>query len=1046
MKNNKKRGFTLVELLVVIAILAILATVSVVGYTSFIESANVAVDEDLASQLNHFLAAYQVKNNEKITPHNIRKITAEILELGGLDKLEPVSDGRNFYYDFANNQYVVMEDEKASNSNAAGMHFLVHAAGEPTSQFLGSSFTEGGKYFLVSTGGNKLADVINGFYSIDNNQLIDLAVLNQLVADAEALRDSQPELANFVANSAVVHQDKKYHVTTEENKYLIIPDNANQIGGTSVVLGSTEEKELPLVTGQTEAVEIPDTIGYIASSNLANGIVLGMQGKTAEEIADLFLPQNEVDADAAETVISVTVQVSETKTITVQTKVTTEDGVKVSVNVVIEEGKEPIPGTFYNPANSFDIVADAVENKVVNFKDGEIPDAYVAWDKGSVTLSGVNFVGSTDAKLPATETDIEWYVVEGADYAGLVGNTLTFKNVDPTTITTPIKLKAVLNNTVVTEERFIEIHVVCVKSADITFAGNTVVNNDNVTLIYNETANDKTFTASASNIKYNYTNLPNGIVLDTDLKISATGDALNKNGTTLSVNDSRTGNETTLVFSVGNVKKTINVDLFDVKGLPFASTSPNFTVLGNGNPVKLGDLFKNNDNYVGSFPENAQVIVYTGNTIDDKYSDLSGRTPLRESNANGNTFYVNYSDKDALTSDTWQNKTVQFYGTSGATKAYITVIADGVRIAPDIAVEIVNAKNVTTWAELSADIASNVVFVKDIAIGSDATLDVATHTLYGNGFKFDITAGKRGGTAGIITLETSGVIRDIRIIGSVYSTFAVSVTDDYGTSAVDADGGSIINSYIANCRSPLRIEGNEVIVKDSVLFGGRYANIDMVGGKLTIQGTVATVSQLYNGVIGTGITAWFNNSEKIINLADGATLKQYNFIENDSTIKKSMPTVEYGIKVPIFGNIGVNIKTSEMFEQLMGSSYEKYHFLDEDGTIYVSAGIASLDKYRDAAQTVDTLTITGFADGVYSGSVIYSYNISSTIYKYLKDTLAGKGINANPLQMDSRTLQNSNADNIELFNEYLQLGDYYYPENYTFNNGLVQFKTFPAAE
>ena len=35
----KTKGFTLVELLVVIAILAILATVSVVGYTSFIDSA-----------------------------------------------------------------------------------------------------------------------------------------------------------------------------------------------------------------------------------------------------------------------------------------------------------------------------------------------------------------------------------------------------------------------------------------------------------------------------------------------------------------------------------------------------------------------------------------------------------------------------------------------------------------------------------------------------------------------------------------------------------------------------------------------------------------------------------------------------------------------------------------------------------------------------------------------------------------------------------------------------------------------------------------------
>ncbi len=42
MKHTQK-GFTLVELLVVIAILAILATVSVVGYTAYIDKANNSV-------------------------------------------------------------------------------------------------------------------------------------------------------------------------------------------------------------------------------------------------------------------------------------------------------------------------------------------------------------------------------------------------------------------------------------------------------------------------------------------------------------------------------------------------------------------------------------------------------------------------------------------------------------------------------------------------------------------------------------------------------------------------------------------------------------------------------------------------------------------------------------------------------------------------------------------------------------------------------------------------------------------------------------------
>lgn len=47
----KTKGFTLVELLVVIAILAILATVSVVGYTSFIERADQSNADVEANQI-----------------------------------------------------------------------------------------------------------------------------------------------------------------------------------------------------------------------------------------------------------------------------------------------------------------------------------------------------------------------------------------------------------------------------------------------------------------------------------------------------------------------------------------------------------------------------------------------------------------------------------------------------------------------------------------------------------------------------------------------------------------------------------------------------------------------------------------------------------------------------------------------------------------------------------------------------------------------------------------------------------------------------------
>ena len=56
----KTKGFTLVELLVVIAILAILATVSVVGYTTYIANANQSKAVQELTQVRDYAMAYDL--------------------------------------------------------------------------------------------------------------------------------------------------------------------------------------------------------------------------------------------------------------------------------------------------------------------------------------------------------------------------------------------------------------------------------------------------------------------------------------------------------------------------------------------------------------------------------------------------------------------------------------------------------------------------------------------------------------------------------------------------------------------------------------------------------------------------------------------------------------------------------------------------------------------------------------------------------------------------------------------------------------------------
>ena len=107
MKNMKKKGFTLVELLVVIAIIAVLATVSVVGYTVFINRANMSADQTTIEMLNDNLDASFVTGK----PDTASEAITALRPLGVFgDKFSAYSKGFHYVYDLDNNQFVLFDN------------------------------------------------------------------------------------------------------------------------------------------------------------------------------------------------------------------------------------------------------------------------------------------------------------------------------------------------------------------------------------------------------------------------------------------------------------------------------------------------------------------------------------------------------------------------------------------------------------------------------------------------------------------------------------------------------------------------------------------------------------------------------------------------------------------------------------------------------------------------------------------------------------------------------------------------------------------------
>ncbi len=102
MNRNSKKGFTIVELIIVIAVIAVLAAVLIPTFSNLIQKANEAKDTALVSNLNKAVA---MDNGSKETVYDVLKVAEDIAGIN-VAKINAAANSNEILWDSANKCFV----------------------------------------------------------------------------------------------------------------------------------------------------------------------------------------------------------------------------------------------------------------------------------------------------------------------------------------------------------------------------------------------------------------------------------------------------------------------------------------------------------------------------------------------------------------------------------------------------------------------------------------------------------------------------------------------------------------------------------------------------------------------------------------------------------------------------------------------------------------------------------------------------------------------------------------------------------------------------
>lgn len=248
MKRSNKKGFTTVELVIVIAVIAILAAVLIPTFANLIHKANVSADTQLAKNLNTALAMDQAVNGN---PGDFSDVLDALYESGFvLANLNPTADGCYFVWEKDTNQIMLVEIDGTDYK----IQYKVNDPGDPDDSW----------HFAVKN--QRLADTVTAALS---NVTIEMTILNTT--------DLNNEINKGGTNTVYIDGS----IVTDDNNVIKL-DKADAVTtidlGTNTVTGGSKNTAVNAIPIKVVAGQLTLKDGVVN----ATGQIIDEDGKTAD--------------------------------------------------------------------------------------------------------------------------------------------------------------------------------------------------------------------------------------------------------------------------------------------------------------------------------------------------------------------------------------------------------------------------------------------------------------------------------------------------------------------------------------------------------------------------------------------------------------------------------------------------------------------------------------------------------------------------------------------------------------------------------------------